>query len=308
MTKQIVSGVLLLDKPNGISSYAALTQAKRLFMSPKFDSKKAGHTGTLDPMATGILPICFGDATKFSSFGLDADKGYTAIIKLGEKTDTGDKEGQIIAQKDVPVFEQSELDKLAVSLMGKQMQTPPMYSALKKDGKKLYEYARDGIEIERAPRPIVIHHLALNKLSNDEIALDVICSKGTYVRVLGETVAERLGTVGHLTALHRTSTGGFDVAGAISLDDLADLSLDERLGRLLPIDVMLGHLPMLRLTMDETARIKMGQRLNVKDRLDDVNFGDDAIQIRLYHDDDFVGLGQVAMSGRLQPIKVVQCY
>ena len=308
MTKQIVSGVLLLDKPNGISSYAALTQAKRLFMSPKFDSKKAGHTGTLDPMATGILPICFGDATKFSSFGLDADKGYTAIIKLGEKTDTGDKEGQIIAQKDVPVFEQSELDKLAVSLMGEQMQTPPMYSAIKKDGKKLYEYARDGIEIERQPRPIVIHHLALNKLSNDEIALDVICSKGTYVRVLGETVAERLGTVGHLTALHRTSTGGFDVADAISLDDLADLSLDERLGRLLPTDVMLGHLPMLRLTMDETARIKMGQRLNVKDRLDDVNFGDDAIQIRLYHDDDFVGLGQVAMSGRLQPIKVVQCY
>lgn len=308
MTKQIVSGVLLLDKPNGISSYAALTQAKRLFMSPKFDSKKAGHTGTLDPMATGILPICFGDATKFSSFGLDADKGYTAIIKLGEKTDTGDKEGQIIAQKDVPVFEQSELDKLAVSLMGEQMQTPPMYSALKKDGKKLYEYAREGIEIERQPRPIVIHHLALNKLSNDEIALDVICSKGTYVRVLGETVAERLGTVGHLTALHRTSTGGFDVADAISLDDLADLSLDERLGRLLPTDVMLGHLPMLRLTMDETARIKMGQRLNVKDRLDDLNFGDDAIQIRLYHDDDFVGLGQVAMSGRLQPIKVVQCY
>ena len=308
MTKQIISGVLLLDKPNGISSYAALTQAKRLFMSPKFDSKKAGHTGTLDPMATGILPICFGDATKFSSFGLDADKGYTAIIKLGEKTDTGDKEGQIIAQKDVPVFEQSELDKLAVSLMGEQMQTPPMYSALKKDGKKLYEYARDGIEIERQPRPIVIHHLALNKLSNDEIALDVICSKGTYVRVLGETVAERLGTVGHLTALHRTSTGGFDVAGAISLDDLADLSLDERLGRLLPTDVMLGHLPMLRLTMDETARIKMGQRLNVKDRLDDLNFGDDAIQIRLYHDDDFVGLGQVAMSGRLHPIKVVHCY
>lgn len=308
MTKQIVSGVLLLDKPNGISSYATLTQAKRLFMSPKFDSKKAGHTGTLDPMATGILPICFGDATKFSSFGLDADKGYTAIIKLGEKTDTGDKEGQIIAQKDVPVFEQSELDKLAVSLMGEQMQTPPMYSALKKDGKKLYEYAREGIEIERQPRPIVIHHLALNKLSSDEIALDVICSKGTYVRVLGETVAKRLGTVGHLTALHRTSTGGFDVADAISLDDLADLSLDERLGRLLPIDVMLGHLPMLRLTMDETARIKMGQRLNVKDRLDDVNFGDDAIQIRLYHDDDFVGLGQVAMSGRLQPIKVVHCY
>ncbi|OPH38858.1 tRNA pseudouridine(55) synthase TruB [Moraxella lacunata] len=308
MAKQIVSGVLLLDKPSGISSHSALAQAKRLFMSSEFDSKKAGHTGTLDPMATGLLPICLGDATKFSSFGLDADKGYTAIIKLGEQTDTGDKEGQIIARQDVLPFDEQGLDELACDLLGEQQQTPPMYSALKKDGKKLYEYARDGIEIERAPRPIVIHHLALTKLSDNEIALDVICSKGTYVRVLGETVAERLGTVGHLTALHRTSTGGFDVADAISLDDLADLSLDERLGRLLPTDVMLGHLPMLRLTMDETARIKMGQRLNVKDRLDDVNFGDDAIQIRLYHDDDFVGLGQVAMSGRLQPIKVVQCY
>ncbi|STZ64072.1 tRNA pseudouridine synthase B [Moraxella lacunata] len=306
MAKQIVSGVLLLDKPSGISSHSALAQAKRLFMSSDFDSKKAGHTGTLDPMATGLLPICLGDATKFSSFGLDADKGYTAIIKLGEQTDTGDKEGQIIAQKNVPTFDEQGLDELACDLLGEQQQTPPMYSALKKDGKKLYEYARDGIEIERAPRPIVIHHLALNKLSNDEIALDVICSKGTYVRVLGETVAERLGTVGHLTALHRTSTGGFDVAGAISLDDLANLSFDERFGKLLPVDVLLNHLPIIKLTTDETARIKMGQRLNIKDRLDDVHFTDETVQIRLYHDDEFVGLGQVAMSGRLQPVKVVQ--
>ncbi|STY90552.1 tRNA pseudouridine(55) synthase TruB [Moraxella bovis] len=305
MAKQIVSGVLLLDKPSGISSHSALAQAKRLFMSSDSDSKKAGHTGTLDPMATGLLPICLGDATKFSSFGLDADKGYTAIIKLGEQTDTGDKEGQIIAQKNVPTFDEQGLDELACDLLGEQQQTPPMYSALKKDGKKLYEYARDGIEIERAPRPIVIHHLALNKLSDNEIALDVICSKGTYVRVLGETVAERLGTVGHLTALHRTSTGGFDVAGAISLDDLANLSFDERFGKLLPVDVLLNHLPIIKLTTDETARIKMGQRLNIKDRLDDASFTDETVQIRLYHDDEFVGLGQVAMSGRLQPIRLV---
>ncbi|UYZ68413.1 tRNA pseudouridine(55) synthase TruB [Moraxella bovis] len=305
MAKQIVSGVLLLDKPSGISSHSALAQAKRLFMSSDSDSKKAGHTGTLDPMATGLLPICLGDATKFSSFGLDADKGYTAIIKLGEQTDTGDKEGQIIAQKNVPTFDEQGLDELACDLLGEQQQTPPMYSALKKDGKKLYEYARDGIEIERAPRPIVIHHLALNKLSDNEIALDVICSKGTYVRVLGETVAERLGTVGHLTALHRTSTGGFDVAGAISLDDLANLSFDERFGKLLSVDVLLNHLPIIKLTTDETARIKMGQRLNIKDRLDDASFTDETVQIRLYHDDEFVGLGQVAMSGRLQPIRLV---
>lgn len=305
MAKQIVSGVLLLDKPSGISSHSALAQAKRLFMSSEFDSKKAGHTGTLDPMATGLLPICLGDATKFSSFGLDADKGYTAIIKLGEQTDTGDKEGQIIARQDVLPFDEQGLDELACDLLGEQQQTPPMYSALKKDGKKLYEYARDGIEIERAPRPIVIHHLALTKLSDNEIALDVICSKGTYVRVLGETVAERLGTVGHLTALHRTSTGGFDVADAISLDDLADLSLDERLGRLLPTDVMLGHLPMLRLTMDETARIKMGQRLNVKDRLDSLLGFDDVLLVRLYAQDVFIGLAEVSKSGRLQPKKLV---
>lgn len=306
MAKQIVSGVLLLDKPSGISSHSALAQAKRLFMSSDFDSKKAGHTGTLDPMATGLLPICLGDATKFSSFGLDADKGYTAIIKLGEQTDTGDKEGQVIAQQDILPFDEQGLDELAGSLMGEQLQTPPMYSALKKDGKKLYEYARDGIEIEREPRPIVIHHLALTKLSDDEVALDVICSKGTYVRVLGETIAKRLGTVGHLTALHRTSTGGFDVANAVNLNDLAELSFDERFGKLLPIDVLLNHLPVIKLTTDETARIKLGQRLNIKDRLDDLHFTDDIAQIRLYHDDDFVGLGQVAMSGRLQPVKVMQ--
>ncbi|AKG17711.1 tRNA pseudouridine(55) synthase TruB [Moraxella bovoculi] len=305
MSKQIVSGVLLLNKTIGISSHSALAQAKRLFMSADFDSKKAGHTGTLDPMATGLLPICLGEATKFSSFGLDADKGYTAIIKLGEQTDTGDKEGQVIAQKAVPTFDRRALDEIANSLMGEQLQTPPMYSALKKDGKKLYEYARDGIEIERAPRPIVIHHLALNKLSDDEIALDVICSKGTYVRVLGETMAERLGTVGHLTALHRTSTGGFDVAGAISVDELSELSFDERFGKLLPIDVLLNHLPIIKLTTDETARIKMGQRLNLKDRIGDLVFDADVLQVRLYCDDKFIGLGQVEITGRLQPIRLV---
>lgn len=305
MSKQIVSGVLLLNKTIGISSHSALAQAKRLFMSADFDSKKAGHTGTLDPMATGLLPICLGEATKFSSFGLDADKGYTAIIKLGEQTDTGDKEGQVIAQKAVPTFDRRTLDEIANSLMGEQLQTPPMYSALKKDGKKLYEYARDGIEIERQPRLIVIHHLALNKLSDDEIALNVLCSKGTYVRVLGETMAERLGTVGHLTALHRTSTGGFDVAGAISVDELSELSFDERFGKLLPIDVLLNHLPIIRLTTDETARIKMGQRLNLKDRIGDLVFDADVLQVRLYCDDKFIGLGQVEKTGRLQPIRLV---
>ncbi|MDO4450848.1 MAG: tRNA pseudouridine(55) synthase TruB [Moraxella sp.] len=305
MAKQVVSGVLLLDKPSGISSHTALAQAKRLFMSADFDSRKAGHTGTLDPMATGLLPICLGEATKFSSFGLDADKGYHAIIKLGEQTDTGDKEGEVIKTSPIPTFTQADLTDIAQALTGEQSQTPPMYSALKKDGKKLYEYAREGMEVERQARPIVIHELTLTKLDEQNIALQVTCSKGTYVRVLGETIAERLGTVGHLTALHRTTTGGFEVAGAISLDDLADLSFDERFGKLLPIDVLLNHLPIIKLTTDETARIRLGQRLNIKDRLDNLHFDDETIQIRLYHDDRFVGLGRVAMNGRLQPVRLV---
>lgn len=304
--KQIVSGVLLLDKPNDVSSHTALNQAKRLFMSAEFDSKKAGHTGTLDPMATGLLPICLGEATKFSSFGLDADKGYHAVIRLGEQTDTGDQEGEVIKTSPIPTFTQDELNNIAHALTGEQLQTPPMYSALKKDGKKLYEYAREGVEIEREARPIVIHELALTKLDGQTIALQVCCSKGTYVRVLGETVAEQLGTVGHLTALHRTSTGGFDVAEAISLDELAKLSFDERFAKLLPVDALLGHLPIVMLSDEETARIKMGQRLNIKDRMGELDFVGESCQIRLYCDDGFVGLGQVETNGRLQPIRVVQ--
>lgn len=306
MAKQTVSGVLLLNKPQGISSHTALNQAKRLFMSADFDSKKAGHTGTLDPMATGLLPICLGEATKFSSFGLNADKGYSAVIKLGEQTDTGDQEGQSLNILPVMPFDQHGLDELAKQLTGEQYQTPPMYSALKKDGKKLYEYARGGIQIEREARPIVIHNLNLTKLSDDEIHLSVICSKGTYVRVLGESVAEGLGTVGHLTALHRISTGGFEVADAVTLDELGHLSFNERFAKLLPIDALLTHLSIVVLNHQETLRIKMGQRLNVKDRMTASEFGDDTCQVRLYCDGDFVGLGVIEASGRLQPIKVVQ--
>ncbi|UNU72594.1 tRNA pseudouridine(55) synthase TruB [Moraxella nasovis] len=305
MTKRIVSGVLLLNKPQGLSSHQALAKAKYLFKSAQFDSKKAGHTGTLDPMATGLLPICFGEATKFSSFGLDADKGYTATIRLGVQTDTGDKEGQMIDTQPVPTFHHNALAEVASKLTGDILQTPPMYSALKKDGKKLYEYARQGLQIERQARPIHITSLTLDKLSDDEIALHVICSKGTYVRVLGETVANLLGTVGHLTALHRTKTGGFDVANALSLDELENLAFDERFDKLLPIDALLTHLPIVLLNESETKRIKMGQRLNIKDRIGELKFSEEVVQVRLYHNGRFVGLGQVEITGRLQPMRVV---
>lgn len=303
--KVVISGILLLDKPADISSHSALAKAKYLYQSELYDSKKAGHTGTLDPMATGLLPICFGEATKFAQYGLNADKSYVALLNLGVKTDTADRYGQVIQRTDAPSFNQQTLDGIANALIGKQMQVPPMYSALKKDGKKLYEYARLGEVVERDARPIIIHNLTLTKLDNTTIKLIVSCSKGTYVRVLGESVAEHLDCVGHLIALHRTCTGGFDVADAISLGELANSSLDERLGRLLPTDAMLGHLPMLRLTTDEAARIKMGQRLNVKDRLDSLLEFDDVLLVRLYAQDVFIGLAEVSKSGRLQPKKLV---
>lgn len=309
--KTVVTGVLLLNKPAGITSQAALNHAKRLFMANNADSKKAGHTGTLDPMATGLLPICFGEATKFSSYGLDADKGYEAMIELGTKTDTGDKEGEIIDQKTVPTFTQDVLDDIAGSMMGEQLQIPPMHSALKKDGKKLYEYARLGIDVDRLARPITVHKIQLTKIGTQQVRLALTCSKGTYVRVLGEQIAECLGTIGHLSVLHRTTTGGFDVAETITLDALAGLSFKRRFDCLLPIDAMVMHLPIITLSLDEYARIRLGQRLNIKDRLPFTTNGavvmndDMGTAVRLYANHTFLGLGQVWASGRLQPKKIV---
>ncbi|OOR92347.1 tRNA pseudouridine(55) synthase TruB [Moraxella caviae] len=303
--KDVVSGVLLLDKPADISSHSALAKAKFLLKSPTTDSKKAGHTGTLDPMATGLLPLCFGEATKFSQYGLDADKGYEAIIKLGAASDSGDKDGQITAAADVPEFDDEILAVVARKLTGAQNQIPPMYSALKKDGKKLYEYARAGIEVERAPRPIRIETLTLKKRSADEIALSVRCSKGTYVRVLGEDVAKQLGTLGHLTTLRRTQTGGFSLAQAVSLAQFEAMEFHERMAQLLPIDVLMAHLPILPVSAQEAARLRQGQRLNAKDRLANFTFDDAAQAVRLYADDAFVGLGMLEPNGRLQPKKLV---
>ena len=303
--KTVVSGILLLDKPADISSHSALAKAKYLYKSDLHDSKKAGHTGTLDPMATGLLPICFGDATKFAQYGLDADKGYTALIRLGAKTDTGDRQGSVIKTAAILSFDQSRLDEIANTLTGEQMQVPPMYSALKKDGKKLYEYAREGIDVERAARPIVIRQLTLTKLDDQTVELSVICSKGTYVRVLGESIAEQLGTLGYLISLRRTATGGFDVTAAVSLDRLSELSLSEKIDRLLPVDALMAHVPILSVDDCEAERLKLGQRLNVKDRIDSLPQFIDTLLVRLYAEQTFIGLAEVSTSGRLQPKKLV---
>ncbi len=306
--KQTVSGVILIDKPQGITSQQVVSKVKYLFMSHTHNSKKAGHTGTLDPMATGLLPVCLGETTKFSHYQLNADKSYQAIIKLGELTDTGDADGKVIATKEIPLITSEKLAEIRQQFLGDIEQIPPMYSALKKDGKKLYEYARQGIEIERPSRPISIKNLTLELLNPQEIQLTVTCSKGTYVRVLGEDIAKSLGTVGHLTALRRIGVADFKVKNAINLEDLEKLAFAERFSHLLAVDVCLTDLEKINLNDEQVKRIGHGQRLNVHDLLNLAWFQtDDKIDIRLYDDkNNFLGLAILEKNGRLQPKKLVK--
>ena len=305
--KSIVSGVLLIDKPQGMTSQQVVSKVKYLLKSDVHDSKKAGHTGTLDPMATGLLPICLGEATKFSHYQLDAVKSYQAIIKLGEQTDTGDAEGQIIATIPVPNVTQAMLQSVTEQFLGEIMQVPPMYSALKKDGKKLYELAREGIEVERAARPLTIYKLSLTPLSAQQLQLTVTCSKGTYVRVLAEDIAKALGTLGHLTALRRIQTGDFEIANAITLADFAALDIAARLDKLLAVDACVHSLPSLVLDDSQSKRIRQGQRLNVKTTMLTQQLILNTNQtFRLFDDhQQFLGTGLLEPNGRLQPMKLV---
>ncbi|WP_278931159.1 tRNA pseudouridine(55) synthase TruB [Moraxella osloensis] len=305
--KSIVSGVLLIDKPQGMSSQQVVSKVKYLLKSDVHDSKKAGHTGTLDPMATGLLPICLGEATKFSHYQLDAIKSYQAIIKLGEQTDTGDAEGQIIATIPVPNVTQAMLQSVTEQFLGEIMQVPPMYSALKKDGKKLYELAREGIEVERAARPLTIYKLSLTSLSAQHLQLTVTCSKGTYVRVLAEDIAKALGTLGHLTALRRIQTGDFEIANAITLADFAALDFAARFDKLLAVDACVRSLPSLLLDDNQSKRVRQGQRLNVKTTMLTQQLILNANQtFRLFdRHQQFLGTGLLEPNGRLQPMKLV---
>ena len=324
--KQRVSGVILIDKPMGITSQQVVSKVKYLFKSAQHDSRKAGHTGTLDPMATGLLPICMGEATKFSHYQLDANKSYEAVLKLGQQTDTGDAEGQVIHTQPLPNWQVVDLSAVTQQFLGEQQQVPPMYSALKKDGKKLYEYAREGVEIERASRAITIFSLQLQQISDDRISIKVTCSKGTYIRVLGEDIAKALGSVGHLISLRRTSVGSFDVEQAIDLTQLEQLDLQQRFECLLPTDACIENIPTLTLSSEQCERLRLGQRLNVSAQLDadirqylmtqsnaDVmgvvkENADSALayDIRLLNEaNEFVGLGALSASGRLQPKKML---
>lgn len=252
-----VHGVLLLDKPIGLSSNDALQKAKRLLRA-----EKAGHTGTLDPLACGLLPLCFGAATKFSQVSLDADKAYRATLKLGQTTTTADAEGEVLRERPV------EVDDAAVAaavgrFVGPIEQVPPMHSALKKDGRALYDYARAGIDVERAPRRITIHALDIVARHDDLLTIDVRCSKGTYVRTLAEDIGEALGCGAHLAALRRTGSGPLTVAQAVTLEALAELPEPRRDALLLPADVLLADWPQVKLNEDDAGRFLSGLRRRV---------------------------------------------
>lgn len=254
-----VHGVLLLDKPLGLSSNQALQKAKWLLRA-----EKAGHTGTLDPLATGVLPLCFGAATKFGGLHLDADKTYEATLQLGVTTTTGDAEGEVIERRAVPAITPEQLEAVRQRFLGRITQVPPMHSALKKDGKALYEYARAGIEVERAPREVAIHALNLALAQVDQaqaaIKIEVTCSKGTYIRTLGEDIGRALGCGGHLTRLRRTATGPFVAAQCTTLPALEALDDHERLNLLQPAEALLPDHTAVTLAADDAAKFLTGLR------------------------------------------------
>lgn len=287
-----VDGVLLLDKPLGLSSNDALQKARRLF-----SAAKGGHTGTLDPLATGLLPLCFGEATKFSADLLDADKTYEAEIRLGVTTDSGDAEGQIIATAPAAVTA-ADVTRVLPAFMGDILQVPPMHSALKRDGKPLYELARQGIVVERAARPVTVHAIEVLACSEDFLRLSVHCSKGTYIRVLAADIGAALGCGGHLVALRRTRVGPLDLAAAVTLEALNASGEDERARFLLPLDALLQNLPRVDLAPDDAQRFGHGNPVDLPPGLHG--------KIRVYADGELLGIGEPGTGGRLWPKRLLQ--
>lgn len=285
-----VDGVLLLDKPTGMSSNAALQAARRLFQAAR-----GGHTGTLDPLATGLLPLCFGEATKFSADLFDADKTYEADLRFGQRTDTGDAEGLVVEERPV-AFSAAELAAVLVRFRGPQQQIPPMYSALKRNGRPLYELARQGIEVARAARSITIHALELLDVGEASCRLRATVSKGTYIRTLAEDIGEALGCGAHLTALRRTAIADLSVADACTLDMLAGLDDDARLAHLAPPDALLQSLPAVHLVGLAATRFAQGGA---------VAAGAPCGRCRVYVDGRLLGLGEGMDDGTVQPRRLI---
>ena len=285
--------MLLLDKPLGFSSNQALQKVKWLFQAAK-----AGHTGTLDPLATGLLPLCFGEATKFAHYLTDADKTYIATIKLGVTTNTGDAEGEVLATQRVNVSP-AEFSQACAQFVGEIAQIPPMYSALKHEGKALYEYARAGVEIERASRLINIHSIQVNTFEYDVANVSVSCSKGTYIRTLAEDIGAVLGCGAHLIGLRRTKTANYNIEQAVTLEQFEAMNLEQRQAALMPMDSAVLHLPAIILDADSTYYLRQGQAvwqsgINAKGLL------------RLYNEQqEFLGLGEQDTDGKIAPKRLI---
>jgi len=289
--KRSLDGVLLFDKPLELSSNIALQKVRRLF-----NAEKAGHTGTLDPLATGLLPVCFGEATKFTVALLDANKGYRATIRLGQRTHTGDAEGEVIEMRPVAV-EKAQVLAVLARFMGESRQLPPMHSAIKHLGKPLYEYIRKGETVARELRTVFIHELKLERLAGNELEFSVLCSKGTYVRTLGEDIGEALGCGGHLIALRRTGIGEFKLEDAYTLAQLEEMNEVQRDACLMPPDRLLQNMPCLELDSVQASRLAQGQKLGLSD-------GHPDGKRRLYAAGRFIGLGDLS-GGRLVPSRLL---
>lgn len=294
--KRPVHGVLLLNKPVGITSNAALQIAKRLFQA-----EKAGHTGTLDPFADGLLPLCFGEATKFSQYQLEADKRYRALMQLGITTTTGDPEGEVLETRPVQVT-LPLVESVVAKFVGRHMQTPPMYSALKYQGKPLYEYARAGITIERPARPVHIRQIDILAFSGKTLSLDVTCSAGTYIRTLAENIGQMLGCGAHLTQLTRLASGGFNLSDAITLAQLEQDTLIERDDRLFAADGLIAYLPALELNAAAARSLLQGQQ----PRHHSEQFEEG--MKRAYYQSTFLGLVQLKSDGVIVPQRLMRVY
>ncbi|AIZ78935.1 tRNA pseudouridine(55) synthase TruB [Actinobacillus equuli] len=293
-----VHGVFLLDKPQGMSSNDILQKVKRLFRA-----NKAGHTGALDPLATGMLPICLGEATKFSQFLLDSDKRYQVTAKLGERTDTSDAEGQVVETRAVNVGE-AEIIAALDQFRGDILQVPTMFSALKHNGKPLYEYARQGITVEREARPITIFELRFIEYSAPYLTLEVHCSKGTYIRTLVDDLGEVLGCGAHVTVLRRLAVANYPIEAMMSYEDLQNLSENQPLEaldqHLLPLDTAVESLPKINLTAEQTKAVGFGQRVKFE------NINQTYGQVRLFSENgQFLGVAEITNDNVIRPSRMV---
>ncbi len=292
-----ISGIVVLDKANGLSSNAALQEVKRLY-----EANKAGHAGSLDPLATGVLPVCLGEATKVSQFLLDSDKRYRVRIKLGIRTDTGDSEGSIIERNEGISVSRKAIERALTKFKGEVEQVPPMHSAIKMNGVPLYKLARKGITVEREPRLVTLYQICLVEFVNSELELEISCSKGTYIRTIADDLGQELGCGAHVIELRRTQAGVFTEKDSISSEELAlekeNRGLDKIDQFLIPMDRAIQDLPEVNLPSITASHVKNGQAVLVR------HLPKNGL-VRMYEDEQFIGIGSIDDDGKVAPRRLI---